>query len=67
MKELRPGQRIRSIYAKRLGRVVKVYPDQSACIAWDDGEPQGEGLGHERMPRDLLVSTRQKSNTEASR
>ncbi|MCK6422610.1 MAG: hypothetical protein L6Q73_17115, partial [Aquabacterium sp.] len=34
--------------------VVRVYKDGSACICWDDGEPQEDGLGHERMPRELL-------------
>ena len=51
---LNVGDRIQSIHAKRPGRVVKVYPDGSACVCWDDGEPQPEGMGHERMPRDLL-------------
>ena len=51
---LQPGDRIRSLYAKRPGSVVRVYHDGSACILWDDGEPQAEGLGHERIPRELL-------------
>ena len=51
---LQSGDRIRSLHAKRLGSVVRVYHDGSACILWDDGEPQAEGLGHERMPRQLL-------------
>lgn len=48
------GDRVTSLYAGRSGCVVKVYQDGSACIAWDDGEPQEAGLGHERMPRALL-------------
>jgi hypothetical protein len=52
---LQPGDRIESHLAHRPGAVVKVYPDGSACILWDDGEPQGEGLGHERVPREFLV------------
>ncbi|TXG77738.1 MAG: hypothetical protein E6R11_06065 [Rhodocyclaceae bacterium] len=52
---LLPGDRIRSAHAGRTGRVVKVYPDASACVHWDDRVPQAEGLGHERMPRHLLV------------
>lgn len=52
---LQNHDRVRSLYAARLGKVVKVYGDGSACIAWDDGEPQAEGLGHERLPRELLV------------
>lgn len=26
----------------------QVYADGSACVCWDDGEPQEAGLGHER-------------------
>ncbi|AYH46088.1 hypothetical protein [Azoarcus sp. DN11] len=52
--DLNPGDRIRSLHAGRPGSVVKVYADGSACVCWDDGEPQAEGLGHERMPRELL-------------
>jgi hypothetical protein len=51
---LHHGDSIRSIYAGRTGTVVKVYPDGSASVCWDDGEPQPEGLAHERMPRALL-------------
>lgn len=51
---LRPGDRVESLHAGRQGEVVKVYADASACIRWDDGEPQEAGLGHERMPRALL-------------
>lgn len=63
--QLRPGDRIRSLYAECPGSVVRTYPDGSACICWDHGEPQAEGLGHERMPRHLLVRTCSKSNTVA--
>lgn len=52
---LQPGDRIKSLHARRPGAVVKVYADGSACVCWDDGEPQEAGLGHERMPRNLLV------------
>lgn len=48
------GDRVESLHAGRLGEVVRVYKDGSACICWDDGEPQEAGLGHERMPRELL-------------
>ena len=51
---LQPGDRIRSLHAKRTGHVVRVYNDGSAAIHWDDREPQPEGLAHERMPRSLL-------------
>jgi hypothetical protein len=62
---LQPGDRIRSLYACRLGSVVKTYRDGSACIRWDEGEPQEAGLGHERMPHRLLVRVRRKSTTDA--
>ena len=52
---LQPGDRIVSRHALRAGSVVKVYRDGSACIVWDDGEPQPEGMGHERVPRAGLV------------
>lgn len=52
---LQPGDRIESLHAHRPGTAVKVYADGSACVCWDDGEPQEAGLGHERIPRDLLV------------
>jgi hypothetical protein len=48
------GDRVRSVHAGRTGTVVKVYADGSGAILWDDGEPQPEGLAHERMPRRLL-------------
>lgn len=51
---LQVGDVVESRYAKRHGRVVKIYPDGSASVCWSDGEPQPEGLGHERMPRNLL-------------
>lgn len=49
------GDQVKSLHAGRPGKVVKVYPDGSVCVCWDDGEPQAEGLGHERVPRQLLV------------
>jgi hypothetical protein len=48
---LQAGDRIVSRHALRPGTVVKVYADGSACVLWDDGEAQPEGMGHERMPR----------------
>lgn len=53
--QLQPGDRIESLHARRPGAVVKIYADESGCVCWDDGEPQEAGLGHERMPRNLLV------------
>lgn len=51
---IQPGDRVRSVHAGRVGTAVKVYPDSSAAVLWDDGDPQPEGLAHERMPRALL-------------
>lgn len=51
---LQVGDVVLSRYSLRYGRAVKIYPDGSASVCWDDGEPQPEGMGHERMPRDLL-------------
>lgn len=51
---LQVGDVVESRYSKRPGRVVKIYPDGSASVCWQDAEPQPEGLGHERMPRNLL-------------
>lgn len=51
---LRPGDRVVTTRARRPGRVVKTYSDGSACICWDEGTPQPEGLGHERVPGQFL-------------
>ena len=51
---LHEHDRVRSVHARRPGSVVRVYADGSAAVLWDDGEPQPEGLAHERMPRALL-------------
>ncbi len=48
------GDRIRSLHAGRTGSVMKVYPDGSACVTWDD-KPAPLALGHERVPRSMLV------------
>jgi hypothetical protein len=50
------GDRVRALHAGRTGTVMKVYPDGSACITWDD-KPSPIGLGHERVPRSLLIVT----------
>ncbi|WP_068639674.1 AAA family ATPase [Thauera butanivorans] len=63
---LQAGDVVSSIHAGRQGRVVKVYPDGSACVCWDDGEPQPEGMGHERMPRKLLRLVERPAPTAAS-
>ncbi len=51
---LQSGDRIKSLHAGRLGAVVRTYADGSACVCWDNGAPQAEGLGHERVPANLL-------------
>ena len=51
---LAAGDRVRILHAGRTGSVMKVYPDGSACVTWDD-KPAPFGLGHERMPRALLL------------
>lgn len=48
------GDRVRTLHAGRTGTVMKVYPDGSACITWDD-KPAPLCLGHERVPRALLI------------
>lgn len=48
------GDRVRTLHAGRTGTVMKVYPDGSACITWDD-RPAPLCLGHERVPRALLI------------
>ena len=51
---LAAGDRVRTLHAGRTGSVMKVYSDGSACITWDD-KPVPFGLGHERVPRSLLL------------
>ncbi len=51
---LTTGDRVRTLHAGRTGTVMKVYPDGSACITWDD-RPAPLCLGHERVPRALLI------------
>lgn len=48
------GDRVRNSCATRVGTAVKIYPDGSAAVCWDDADPQQEGLAHERVPRPLL-------------
>lgn len=65
LRELSLGDRVQSLHTGLLGFVVKVYPDGSASICWDDGEPQPEGLGHERVPRDLLLPIKDAAPSKA--
>lgn len=51
---IRQGDCVRSIWLRRTGTTVKIYSDGSAAVCWDDGDPQPEGIAHERMPRHLL-------------
>lgn len=48
------GDRIRTLHAGRTGTVMKVYPDGSVCITWDDRQTP-LSLGHERVPRSCLI------------
>ncbi len=66
-RQLQPGDRIKTALAGRTGRVVKAYVDGSACVCWDDGEPQAEGLGHERIPRHMLISLPVASDSSSGR
>ena len=52
--QLAIGDRVRTLHAGRTGSVMKVYPDGSACITWDD-KPAPLCLGHERVPRTQLL------------
>ena len=48
------GERVRTLHAGRTGTVMKVYPDGSACITWDD-RPAPLCLGHERVPCSMFM------------
>lgn len=48
------GDRVRSLHSARTGTVMKVYPDGSACITWDD-RPAPLCLGHERVPGSMFM------------
>jgi len=49
------GDTVRSRHAGRIGTVTHVYPDGSVSIRWHDRPSDAPDLGHERMPRDLLI------------
>lgn len=49
------GNSVRSRHAGRIGTVTHVYPDGSASIRWHDEPATAPDLGHERMPRSLLI------------
>lgn len=48
------GGRIRTFHTGRTGTVMKVYPDGSAYITWDD-KPAPFCLGHEHVPHASLI------------
>ncbi len=48
------GDRVQTLHAGRTGTVMKVYTDGSASVTWDD-QPAPLCLGHERVPRSLLL------------
>lgn len=66
---IQQDDRVRSIWLRRTGTAVKIYSDGSAAVCWDDGDPQPEGLAHERMPRHLLelIATASRSASGANR
>ncbi|WP_230417491.1 hypothetical protein [Paraburkholderia polaris] len=49
--DIQPGDRVRSIWLRRTGTAVKVYPDGSAAVRWDDGD---KTLKHQTMPQHVL-------------
>ncbi|AIV62916.1 hypothetical protein [Burkholderia pseudomallei] len=49
------GDTVRTAHAGRVGTVTHVYPDGSASIRWHDEHSDATDLGHERMPRNLLI------------
>lgn len=61
---LSAGDRVRTLHAGHIGSVMRVYPDGSACLTWDD-KPAPFGLGHERVPRSCLLVLPSISTTES--
>ncbi|WP_177313505.1 hypothetical protein [Burkholderia ubonensis] len=49
------GDTVRSIYSGRIGTVTSVYSDNSVSVRWHDKPSDALDLGHERMPRHLLI------------
>ncbi|QGZ54292.1 hypothetical protein [Paraburkholderia acidiphila] len=53
---LRKGDRVRNSCATRVGVAVRVYPNGSAAVRWDDAPLKPGRLVHERVPRELLAA-----------
>lgn len=49
------GSTVRTTHVGRVGTVTRVYPDGSASVRWHDKPSDAPDLGHERMPRSLLI------------
>lgn len=49
------GNTVRSHYSGRIGTVTHVYLDGSASVRWHDKPSDAIDLGHERIPRHLLI------------
>ncbi|WP_157636483.1 hypothetical protein [Burkholderia ubonensis] len=49
------GDTVRTTHAGRLGTVTHVYRDGSASIRWHDKPADAPDLGHERVPRSMLI------------
>ncbi|KWO16034.1 hypothetical protein [Burkholderia ubonensis] len=49
------GDTVRTTHAGRVGTVTHVYRDGSASIRWHDRQADAPDLGHERVPRSMLI------------
>lgn len=52
---LRKGDRVRNSCATRVGVAVRIYPNGSASVRWDDAPLNPGRRTHERVPRELLA------------
>lgn len=53
---LHQGDRVRNSCATRVGIAVRVYPNGSAAVRWDDAPLSPGRCVHERVPRELLAA-----------
>ncbi|QTB47922.1 hypothetical protein [Burkholderia pseudomallei] len=49
------GDIVRTTHTGRIGTVTHVYRDGSASIRWHDRQADAPDLGHERVPRSMLI------------
>lgn len=54
--QIRKGDRVRNAVATRAGVAIRVYPNGSAAVRWDDVPLKPGRLAHERVPRELLAA-----------